>query len=525
MKRGHILMSEGTCSSMSFATRFDRLANACCTLLQDAGTTPEREAHIALAPLHLRNAHPETLAQYPDLFTAKASWRDRLRARLGPYILSVLAILKKQPDWMGDPLPKNADILFLSHLTDPEEASTGRDLYFGDIPAQCAAHESTRVVVALLNHTRVSPDALRMLWNATKIPRIVLGRLAGFRQEWRMAERLRQAVRNLPESRSQGELEIATFLKATPVTGRSLTALRTADQVEKLVRKLRPSLLVLTFEGHAWERLAMAAARRAHPGILCLGYHHTILFPKTAASGWKLGGGYDPDGVLTAGEVSAKWFATETALQGTPVMPLGSVRRQFEAPSVCSDFQADNLICLVAPEGILGETKRLFQAALEAAEHSPDLRLRLRLHPVLSRALVESEMPELRDLPTNVKWSVAPLEQDLALCDAVLYRGSTVALTAGLSGLRPIYLRAEEEPVCLDPLEACLGAWHNEIGSGKALSAALRRETSQQAREALQTYCQRYFTPPRASALREITELIHTSSNSTGTSHDARTSV
>ena len=517
-------MSESTRSAKSFATRFDQLASACRTLLQNAANMPDGDAQIALAPLHLRNAHPETLAQYPDLFTAKASLRDRLQARLGPYILSALAILKKHPDWLGDPLPEGADILFVSHLTDPEEASNGRDLYFGDIPAKCAAHEGARVVVALLNHTRVSPGALRTLWNATEIPRIVLGRLAGFRREWRMAERLRHAVRDLPESRSQGELEIAAFLKATPVTGRSLTALRTADQIEKLVRKLRPNLLVLTFEGHAWERLAMAAARRAHPDILCLGYHHTVLFPKTAAPGWMLGGGYDPDGVLTAGEVSAEWFAAEPALQGTPVLPLGSVRRQFEPLGARTDLLPDNPICLVAPEGILGETKRLFQAALEAAIHSPELRLRLRLHPVLSRSLLEAEMPALRDLPANVKWSVAPLEQDLVACDAVLHRGSTVALTAGLSGLRPIYLRAEGEPVRLDPLEACLGAWHHEIGSGKALSEALRREASQQARETLQTYCQRYFTPPRVSALREITDLIHTSSNSTGTSHDARTS-
>ncbi len=100
----------------------------------------------------------------------------------------------------------------------------------------------------------------------------------------------------------------------------TLAHVRIQHQVGALCRWFRPRALLVTYEGHAWERQAFAAARGVDPDIRCVGYQHTILFPRQHAIRRSLGWPFDPDVILTAGDVTHELLAAGQSLSGTKLI-------------------------------------------------------------------------------------------------------------------------------------------------------------------------------------------------------------
>ena len=102
--------------------------------------------------------------------------------------------------------------------------------------------------------------------------------------------------------------------------------MRISDQVKDIVTKTDPSLLIFTFEGHAWERVAMSIVRKINKNIKCIGYQHAALFRKQYAINRRLSNKYNPDHILTCGEVTRKRLSNNPFLKNITVSTLGSNR-------------------------------------------------------------------------------------------------------------------------------------------------------------------------------------------------------
>lgn len=481
----------------------DALAQATRTLLADAPVT----ARVAISYLHVRNAHPTSLDVYQDLDAPRMSFRKRLFAWAKPKALLVLAALRREQLYFGDALPAQADILFISHFLNGGQAGEEEDRYYGDLPEQLNVSGKS-AVIAHINHCWSNSGSVSGSWRQHSVPRVVLSRTIGLSAERRLARSLRRAGKELAQYEG-GDLltqQIAKHAAHTAANSGNSMALRIAIQIGDLVARLKPKYVVTTFEGHPWERLAWQAVRAAHPGVKCIGYHHSVLFPHAHALATSLGKAYDPDAILTAGEISADWFRAQTAWQNTPVDVLGSVRTPSSKPAKSPSAAG---ACLVAPEGIIEESIMLFRLAAETARLAPDQAFRLRLHPVLSKQIILKQADDLNDLPANVRWSDCTLEADVAQCRSVLYRGSTVALTAALSGLRPYYVAAPNEQISIDPLRE-LRSWRKTVNSGPMLKEALFADgvesvAQQQAEFAIgRDYCERYFRPLNSTELEKL---------------------
>lgn len=464
---------------------------------------------IAIPFLHVRNAHPASLATYEDLSSGRISRFALPKTKLLSLARLMLAFARREKLFFGDALPEKADVLFLSHFLNGRQAASKDDNYFGTLPQELAK-SGLGSVVACINHTWLREKEISAQWRSSAIPRAVLGRMVGLTGEQWIARELRRSARELAVAAARPGLEgeIARHAALHADTNSSATALRIAMQVTELVRRLKPRYLVSTFEGHPWERLAWHAARTVEPRILCVGYHHTVMFPHAFALAARLGANFDPDAILTAGEITASWFSRQPAWQDTPVGALGSVR----APNRPSGHIAPSTAtgCLVVPEGILDEALRLFRLAIATAPSLPDQIFRLRLHPVLDKATFLKAAPDLHSLPPNVIWSDQSLEAELAESRTVLYRGSTVVLTAVLSGLRPVYVAWPGEQISIDPLRDLVD-WRVTVNSPESLREEVRKDM--QASEAVRRaefnkahdYCSRYFTPFTPKAFEALT--------------------
>lgn len=467
------------------------ISAGCEALLREPGADPDR---FAIPALHFRSAHPEALKVYDLLGTGAglglrdvaALLRDRLGGRLGP------------PEAEG---VDDCDILFVSHLTAPRQwLQTSSDTYFGTLPWQLQSMGHS-VRIALIDHTSVPfadfppfrPSSTGM------VARTLLPRRLDRRAEAGIAARLSTVAAEL--RRGSGHPDLRRLAARQAGQGPARQSLRIAYAIAELVARHRPKALVITYEGHAWERMAMRLSRQAVPGVRCLAVHHAILAPMQHAMTTRYGGPFDPDVILAAGRAAFDWLSRAPGLAGATVGLLGSPRACPATPAPTGTKDGTGVLFL--PEGMISESTRLAMAAYGLAAARAELTCTIRLHPLTSRAMLEIAEPRLRDSPLNVEWSPPDrtLEEDGRRATWAVYRGSSAVLSAMTSGAVPVYLGDEPEELRINPLRGA-GAIVLAVACAEDLPLALDAEsiTTERLREGW-AYAQDYYTPMDPGAL------------------------
>ena len=131
-----------------------------------------------------------------------------------------------------------------------------------------------------------------------------------------------------------------------------------------------------------------------------------------------------------------------------------------------------------------------------------------RLHPLISLSTLTAQNPNLRNLPKNIRWSHATLEEDIARSRWALYRGSTAVVQSVVAGLRPIYLQLQDE-LTIDPLYE-LEDWRISVASTSELQQIIfadikiSRFPPDLEIERARRYCESLFTPFDVSALTAL---------------------
>lgn len=286
-----------------------------------------------------------------------------------------------------------------------------------------------------------------------------------------------------------------------------------AQQIGTLVAKLKPKAIVVTYEGHAWERIVFAAARSTIPEVRCIGYQHSALFRLQHAIQRKLAHGYNPDQILTSGILGKKKLEQAPDLKGIPISVLGSNRgimagahdlEPTPRPRILG--YSDRRACLVLPEGIASECHLLFEFSLACAQVCPDIEFVWRLHPAITFESLVIQNTKLRNLPRNVVLSRENLEVDIARCCWALYRGTTSIVQAVGAGVRPFYLQVPGE-MSIDPLYE-LGAWHTSVAKIDDLKRAIEADkTNPQSKDEpafvlAEQYCRDFFMPLNMDAFK-----------------------
>ena len=493
--------------------QYRSLCDACDRVLLAKDSTIER---VGISWLHVIREHPVFLEEYVDLFDTRVSllhrprqWFSRFRRTLGWVRQLGRACRSKGRLWFrSNELPQRVDVVFVSRLLNASHAGQTDDFYFGDLPHTLAA-QGYSVVIALVSHVAQSEATLANTWHGHSVPRVIFSDSLGFSDEVALRRRLNresQRLQHLVRKEPAGLVKrVLTKASQEALSGKSLSTLRLASQVLAFVATVKPKAIVVTHEGHAWERLAFAAARRAKPDVRCVGYQHAALFRLQHAIRRNLAREYNPDHILTAGTVAQSQLERAPNLDSIPVSVLGSHRSSQNAqpndPGVTNHENTrdiDRSACLVLPEGIASECTLMFAFSLACARQFPDIQFIWRLHPVLTYEFLLGKHPNLRHRPSNVVLSTATLEEDIAQSRWTLYRGTTAAVPAVMAGSRPVYLRVAGE-LAVDSLYE-LVAWRTSVETIADFQHVISgdRETPPIDREAelmvAQDYCGNFFT-------------------------------
>ena len=495
------------------------LCIACDRVLLAADSTIER---VSIPWLHIVREHPVLLRNYTEIF-------DNKRDKKLTFQRSVRLIKNKvwwvyqlgksiRSDgklWHG---PQNfdhqTDVVLVSHLVNVAHAGLGDDFYFGNLPNDLAK-QGHKVVLVLMNHTDQPSGEVAAKWTDSCVPRVVLSDSLTTLDEITLHFKLKKEAIRL---RQFGLKELPGLFRRVidrateeALSSGAHASLRMSKQIEVLVTKLQPKLFAVTHEGHAWERVSFAAARRGNPSVNCIGYQHAAVFRLQHGLRRKLSGEFNPDHILTAGSVAKCQLENTHGLDGIPVSILGS-NRYFKGVSTnteCGVRVMDQFnhsisrVCLVIPEGMPSEYLVLFGFTLRCAQLYPEMQFIWRTHPVLPFKSFKSKISALKNLPENITISQVTIEEDISRSSWVLYRGSTAIVQAVVAGVRSIYLALPEE-MTIDPLY--------EIKNGRKIVYSpeeLQKLLSSQCEEGIakveydeiKEYCNTFFIPFDQSAL------------------------
>lgn len=389
-----------------------------------------------------RNAHYTCLDRYESLLDQRSSLPPML---IGPF--GTLARLwKARNDQRGaDHVGRlgTARILFVSHFLGKPQA---KDSYFGDLLA--AGPQGYETGVLYLNHTWTKavqyPQA--SLGDADG-PRILIPRGLPLGLALKRLWKLRNAARRIARHAPSGTM--AAHIRANALDPQNVFTIALLYHARQILRTLQPQLLVLTWEGHAWERALIACAREACPGIDVIAYHHGPVSPMTVAAARPTVSTADPDALMVTGDWVTEQYRSSLLWHDKPIAVVGSPRARRAQPLPV----ADGSTLLVLPEGVHEETIMLFGLAMEALSRDPTLQVILRTHPKIDADMVLKQLPEIRQHGSRLRLSQSSLQSDIAASRWMLYRGSTTAYEGLQSGLRPLLFIDKHDPYPLDCLQ------------------------------------------------------------------------
>jgi len=478
--------------------QYQAICKACDELLKATDSTVER---VATPWLHVIRPHPIYLEKYKEIFALKtAAWVNRWARNLASALRHLgKAFTSGGQLWFSvGELPQRSDVLLVSHLVNDSFTRQEGDFYYGRAASELAK-EGLSTTIALINHTEKAAANLARSWCQAKVPRVIFAPVLNLTSEWSLYRRARTEARRLrsvaAKQASKLDRRVAERASLEAASSGAVSAMRLGEQIKALVARLQPRVIVITYEGHSWERIVFAAARAVSPGIRCIGYLHASLFNLQHAVQRKLAGEYNPEIILTSGRVSQTRLQKNPDLNGVRIETLGSNRSfaRKAAHAGRTDMKKKSA-CLVLPEGIVSECNLLFGFSLECARAMPSMEFIWRLHPYMNHAVLTRENPLFIDLPSNITLSTDTLAEDIASSHWVLYRGSTAIVQTAVSGVRPVYLhRAGEIPIDVLYEIAELHAKVIKPEDFKRLVMAAG-DTDTEA-EQVQDYCEQMFTP------------------------------
>ena len=228
----------------------------------------------------------------------------------------------------------------------------------------------------------------------------------------------------------------------------------------KILNQINFDKLIIPYEGYSWERLLIKETKKKNKKIKCLGYHFSAISQHQHSIFRKVNFNYEPDVIYTTGNFVKNKFQKMT---NHKVKIIGTSRFFKKKKKY---IQKRNKIflynCLVLPEGIKSECKKLFQFSFVAAKKFKNIKFIWRLHPTMN---FEKLLPNVglskNNMPNNIILSEKSFFKDIDEANICLYRGSTSAITALQKGILPIYLD-EPESLNIDPLFE-LNKWKKSI--------------------------------------------------------------
>ena len=212
--------------------------------------------------------------------------------------------------------------------------------------------------------------------------------------------------------------------------------------IAEFIEMTRPRIVIHTYEGHGWEKIATSAAHSLPNRAHVIGYQHAVLSPGDKSIYHNHGGETAPDHIFTTGDFTRNELQKNMLFLKSHITAVGTFKNVTNRSG--NTFKP-NGTCLFAPEGTLDEIEILTRVAVNAARLDPSRKFVLRLHPVTSSLRAQKIFSKFMPFSANFIVSARTLDDDIKAASWICYRGSSVSLQGILAGLRPIFVGSDSD--------------------------------------------------------------------------------
>jgi len=451
-------------------------------------------SRMSIPLINVVRGHPNFLQKYQILFDTNFSFfLNLIRLRLKNFTWWLFFIskvlIKKRIAWSN--YSEKVDYLFVSHLVNEKHLESDVDFYFGDLPIQMVGR-GYKVAVLFIRHMPRVNNVASKDFKKNNVAYYFVQNSLDLSGELHIHKKLQKESKAV-KSFKDAPFRVSQLASVDALSSGAHFNFRFGCQLHSMFEKLNPKVLITTYEGHSWEKVAFYSAKKINKDIFCIGYQHAALFRLQHGVRTLDDSRYNPNLILSSGKASEKQLLSRSDISAN-IGILGSWRRHPNRDSVAQATGSAIKTCLVIPEGTLKECDFLFDFALNCALLYPDVKFILRLHPVIDFSDLSKRNKKFINFPTNVTLSLRPIEEDARETSMVLYRGSTAVVQACSFGALPVYLEIPGE-ISIDPFYD-LNLEKRKIRSLADFGGVIRSadRISADVRKNLIDYCHSFFT-------------------------------
>ena len=462
----------------------------------------------AIAWLHFIRYHPVFNSQYQILFSAKYKFVFFLIMLYLRGIVNIILTLLKSilVGYSYNYLckRKNVDIFYVSHLINPN-VDNKKDFYFDDIISKLG-DKGFSIAGLLINHIKTNlTDDIKKKVRAKN--NYILNNYLDFKTEIKFATtQIKVFLKFLFKlENNQLKRRINLLISGFSISRSTFLNIRLSSVFKNLISFHNPKLVLITYEGHAWERILCNTLKINFNKSKIIGYQHSYIFENQHAALNSFDFNFDPHYILTSGEISKERIIKSNIAKNIKVDILGSKRFGDTNKLKIQPSKKFSKRIFVIPEGIESESRILFDFCLNYSSQCQDLEFVFKLHPQMSLDYFISKNPEYKKMPKNCHWFT---NHSFKSSDWVLYRGSTFIVELLKKGLQPIYLSHKSDYGSIDIFEGKFN--HRKIiSSTKDLDLLIKKEnigklTNDKELNSLLDFSNKIYSPVNSSVLNKI---------------------
>ena len=227
----------------------------------------------------------------------------------------------------------------------------------------------------------------------------------------------------------------------TPIT----STLRLAFQMQLLIRKYRPKIIIITLENHAWERYLINSIKEIDSNIIVAGYQFSTITKNQFSKQYILKKKYNPDIIFTSGR-AINSYLKNIFKKKIRIFNLGNYRQNLLKMVQKTKKQKK---ILFVPESPISEAEEFYFKCINLAKKNNDYNFTLRLHPMSHNKSLQKLIINKTKYLKNFNLSKKSLIKDLEQNNYIVYRSSSLCIMGALNGLIPLYFSSTTSD--LDP--------------------------------------------------------------------------
>lgn len=405
-------------------TEYKKLCKYCDNILS---INKDSVSGTSYSKIHVIKNHPEFNKEY---FLGQDKNTSKLNKSFYGGIINYIKnyFFEKPNAYLNYKRNYTKDVLIISSLINYNHLNSNEDFYFGSLSKHLKKKNFSSKIV-LRNETAISGKVLFKSLNKDKI--ILSKRMSLFNELIFILKAIREFFKfNLNYEKFKLKEKSLNFFSFRSF-GHIIPNLRLATQINQLVKIIKPKYIIITFEGHAWERIAIMNIKKKHRNTKIFAYQFSVVTKNHHALFRPLHNNLNPDCILTTGKFTKNIFKNKYKC---PVKIIGSkksIKNNFKLIS-----KNNKKVVLILPEAYISESKILLNFAVKVSKLYKNYKFYLRLHPMIDFKELNFDLSK----HPNIELSNLSLEKDFKRSGIIFFRGSASSLEATSYGLKPIYI-------------------------------------------------------------------------------------